>query len=204
MRRTALLGTIALLIGATRSGGYGWTTLKYLVPEAYLLKRPSCLRRYLSSVLSERGRPRWIRPPCIRLGTSCAPTMAMETEELEGTLFVYEKGESLCGPRRFDSPLRSEAPPCPFSAQFVKRVAFRSGDFRKHVILVGGLGDGLLPVPYTTHLARRLNANGWSLVQVSTLSGRQPTSRAEETTLVRVFSSSTASGMLDHLLSLRV
>lgn len=41
-----------------------------------------------------------------------------------------------------------------------------SGRHKKHVILIGGLGDGLLPVPYTTVLSEALDAKGWSLVQV--------------------------------------
>lgn len=63
---------------------------------------------------------------------------------MEGTLFAYYRDE------------------------YVHRVAFRSGNpaHKKHVVLVGGLGDGLLPVPYTKTLAEALDARGWGLVQV--------------------------------------
>ncbi len=62
---------------------------------------------------------------------------------MEGTLFTY------------------------FRDEYVNRVAFRSGSHanRKHVVLIGGLGDGLLPVPYTQSLAAALDRQGWSLVQ---------------------------------------
>ncbi len=62
---------------------------------------------------------------------------------LDGTLFTY------------------------FRDDFVNRVAFRSGspNHKRHVVLIGGLGDGLLPTPYTLELAQALDARGWGLVQ---------------------------------------
>jgi hypothetical protein len=54
------------------------------------------------------------------------------------------------------------------SDQFSKRVGFRSGSkaHKRHVVLVGGLSDGLLPVPYTQQLGQALDSKGWALVQV--------------------------------------
>lgn len=56
------------------------------------------------------------------------------------------------------------------SDQFSKRVGFRSGSkaHKRHVVLVGGLSDGLLPVPYTQQLGQALDTKGWALVQVQT------------------------------------
>lgn len=56
------------------------------------------------------------------------------------------------------------------SDEFVKRVGFKTGSHKRHVVLIGGLSDGLLPVPYTTQLAEALEARGWSLVQVGSTS----------------------------------
>lgn len=68
--------------------------------------------------------------------------------------------------------LRSCVWPCVvvMSDQFSKRVGFRSGSkaHKRHVVLVGGLSDGLLPVPYTQQLGQALDAKGWALVQVCT------------------------------------
>lgn len=44
-------------------------------------------------------------------------------------------------------------------------VAFVTGNHRRHVILVGGLGDALLFAQYPVRLAEQLDAIGWSLVQ---------------------------------------
>ncbi|CAI5526692.1 unnamed protein product, partial [Closterium sp. Naga37s-1] len=44
-------------------------------------------------------------------------------------------------------------------------VAFRSYDFPRHVIFLGGLTDGLLPTQYTARLASELAAAHWSLLQ---------------------------------------
>lgn len=44
-------------------------------------------------------------------------------------------------------------------------VAFMSGRHPRHVVLVGGLTDGLLFAGYCHPLAARLHAAGWSLVQ---------------------------------------
>lgn len=44
-------------------------------------------------------------------------------------------------------------------------IAFRSGSHRRHLVLVGGLGDAFLFAPYATVLAKELNTIGWSLVQ---------------------------------------
>ncbi|CAI7814586.1 unnamed protein product, partial [Closterium sp. NIES-54] len=49
----------------------------------------------------------------------------------------------------------------PLSSQ----VAFRSYDFPRHVIILGGLTDGLLPTQYTARLASELAAAHWSLLQ---------------------------------------
>ncbi|CAI5462927.1 unnamed protein product [Closterium sp. Yama58-4] len=45
------------------------------------------------------------------------------------------------------------------------KVAFRSSDFPRHVIILGGLTDGLLPTQYTARLASSLAAAHWSLLQ---------------------------------------
>ncbi|CAI7863635.1 unnamed protein product, partial [Closterium sp. NIES-54] len=45
------------------------------------------------------------------------------------------------------------------------KVAFRSYDFPRHVIILGGLTDGLLPTQYTARLASELAAAHWSLLQ---------------------------------------
>ncbi|KAL3689672.1 hypothetical protein R1sor_015981 [Riccia sorocarpa] len=45
------------------------------------------------------------------------------------------------------------------------QVAFRSGDFKKQVIFLGGLTDGLLATDYVTPLATALLDEKWSLVQ---------------------------------------
>ncbi|CAI5532957.1 unnamed protein product [Closterium sp. Naga37s-1] len=45
------------------------------------------------------------------------------------------------------------------------KVAFRSSDFPRHVIILGGLTDGLLPTQYTARLASELAAAHWSLLQ---------------------------------------
>ncbi|CAI5998571.1 unnamed protein product [Closterium sp. NIES-64] len=45
------------------------------------------------------------------------------------------------------------------------KVAFRSSDFPRHVIILGGLTDGLLPTQYTARLASELAAVHWSLLQ---------------------------------------
>jgi pimeloyl-ACP methyl ester carboxylesterase len=44
-------------------------------------------------------------------------------------------------------------------------VAFLSGAARRHLVLVGGLSDGLLSLPYAPALAACLPAAGWALVQ---------------------------------------
>ncbi|CAI5525510.1 unnamed protein product, partial [Closterium sp. Naga37s-1] len=45
------------------------------------------------------------------------------------------------------------------------KVAFRSSDFPRHVIILGGLTDGLLPTQYTARLASELATAHWSLLQ---------------------------------------
>ena len=52
-----------------------------------------------------------------------------------------------------------------------KRLVYaRSGTAADVVVFVGGLGDGLLAVPYIKPLADRLQQEGWSLVQALTSS----------------------------------
>eukprot|EP00210_Caulerpa_lentillifera_P002122 g2036.t1 len=45
------------------------------------------------------------------------------------------------------------------------QVAFQHGHFEKVLVFVGGLGDGLLSLPYTYALADGLKKHHWSLVQ---------------------------------------
>eukprot|EP00803_Ostreobium_quekettii_P001668 evm.model.scf_2612.2 EVM.evm.TU.scf_2612.2 scf_2612:17594-20865(-) len=53
------------------------------------------------------------------------------------------------------------------------QVAFQSGSHGRHVVLVGGLTDGLLFAPYAEGLARALDGIGWSLVQAQLTSSYQ-------------------------------
>jgi pimeloyl-ACP methyl ester carboxylesterase len=52
-------------------------------------------------------------------------------------------------------------------------VAFKTGAHRRHLILVGGLTDGLMFAPYVHPLARRLDSAKWSLVQTLLSSSHQ-------------------------------
>ena len=67
---------------------------------------------------------------------------------LQGTLFQYSTFPSLVA---FES--------CPPTA--AAKAALPS----KKCILIGGLSDGLLPVPYTKQLETASHERGWSLVQ---------------------------------------
>ncbi|KAL0036220.1 hypothetical protein WJX79_008618 [Trebouxia sp. C0005] len=51
--------------------------------------------------------------------------------------------------------------------------AFISGDDRRHLILIGGLGDGLLLAPYVANLECAARHGGWSLVQPTLRSALQ-------------------------------
>ncbi|CAG9465134.1 unnamed protein product [Pedinophyceae sp. YPF-701] len=43
---------------------------------------------------------------------------------------------------------------------------FVTGTHKRHVVMVGGLGDGMLACSYVPPLAKKLDAMGWSLAQV--------------------------------------
>ncbi|KAG0591656.1 hypothetical protein KC19_1G191200 [Ceratodon purpureus] len=45
------------------------------------------------------------------------------------------------------------------------KVAFQSGNYKQHVIIIGGLTDGLFATDYVEPLAKALEAEKWSLVQ---------------------------------------
>ncbi|KAG0591658.1 hypothetical protein M758_1G228600 [Ceratodon purpureus] len=45
------------------------------------------------------------------------------------------------------------------------QVAFQSGNYKQHVIIIGGLTDGLFATDYVEPLAKALEAEKWSLVQ---------------------------------------
>ncbi|KAL0056241.1 hypothetical protein WJX82_009174 [Trebouxia sp. C0006] len=51
--------------------------------------------------------------------------------------------------------------------------AFISGDDHRHLILIGGLGDGLLLAPYVANLESAARNGGWSLVQPTLRSALQ-------------------------------
>ncbi|GMH32566.1 hypothetical protein BSKO_00400 [Bryopsis sp. KO-2023] len=53
------------------------------------------------------------------------------------------------------------------------QLAFQSNLHTSHVVLVGGLTDGLIPVPYTELLSTTLDSMGWSLVQAQLSSAYQ-------------------------------
>jgi Protein of unknown function (DUF1749) len=63
---------------------------------------------------------------------------AVLASALQGELFLYERGRAA-----FESPNSSP----------------------NKCILIGGLSDGLMPVPYTTHLESEIAKHDWSLVQ---------------------------------------
>lgn len=46
------------------------------------------------------------------------------------------------------------------------QVAFQTGDHPRHLVLIGGLSDGLLFAPYSQLLSDAVDGLGWSLVQV--------------------------------------
>ncbi|GBG61759.1 hypothetical protein CBR_g23273 [Chara braunii] len=45
------------------------------------------------------------------------------------------------------------------------QVFFRNGSFKRHVIFLGGLSDGLLATRYIEPLAQALTGLGWSVIQ---------------------------------------
>ena len=73
---------------------------------------------------------------------------------LQGTLFQYSTFPSLVA---FES-----CPPTVAAAAAADEAATLPS---KKCILIGGLSDGLLPVPYTKQLETACHERGWSLVQ---------------------------------------
>ena len=71
---------------------------------------------------------------------------------LQGTLFQYST---------FPSLVAFESCPTTVTAAADEAAALPS----KKCILIGGLSDGLLPVPYTKQLETACHERGWSLVQ---------------------------------------
>ena len=70
---------------------------------------------------------------------------------LQGTLFKYGPGPS--------------------------HVAMMTGRHSRHLVLVGGLTDGLLALPYAPQLHRRLDEASWSCVQCQLTSSYQARAR---------------------------
>ena len=79
---------------------------------------------------------------------------------LQGTLFQYSTFPSLVA-------FESCPPPPPPAATAAPAATDEAATLlpSKKCILIGGLSDGLLPVPYTKQLETACHERGWSLVQ---------------------------------------
>lgn len=93
---------------------------------------------------------------------------------LQGTLFKYAAGSAnvafLTGVRSlrivgWKGHAGGGTPGCVARHTQQRLTAPLAGRHRRHVVLVGGLTDGLLFAPYCQALARRLAEASWSLVQ---------------------------------------
>jgi len=81
---------------------------------------------------------------------------------LTGQLFLYARGRAA-----FESSKAATAPPSATATATSPHPEHydSSAMSPKKLILVGGLSDGLLPVPYTSLLEEACHQNDWSLVQ---------------------------------------
>lgn len=80
---------------------------------------------------------------------------------LQGELFQYARG----GRVAFESSPIVVVPPVEPSSRVVTSTAAAANPTQKKCILLGGLSDGLLPVPYTVALQQACGEEDWSLVQ---------------------------------------
>jgi Protein of unknown function (DUF1749) len=87
---------------------------------------------------------------------------------MQGQLFKYASKQGNCAFRTGAMFVADEqiSQCCRFLISQVARLSsqaelFDSGSHRRHVVLVGGLGDALLFAPYIPLLASRLNTIGW-------------------------------------------